>query len=104
MAKIKLEIVRELQIEEFHKIKIESCTAYYNGTNEVIVVGEISALSIDKDYVEVHVIIYDDAGDIMSRQYTNWGSFGLRQSFEIECDISDFDCKPIKVKVFPSKQ
>ena len=104
MAKTKLVVSRDSEIEALTKVRVESGSAYYNvDDNEVIVLGELSALSVDKGYVEVHVIIYDSDGDIMARDYANWVEFGLRQSFELTLDVSEFSEKPEKVKIFPSK-
>ena len=103
MPKKKLEIVRDLQMEALTKIRVESCVAYLDDDHQVCIVGEVSAFSVDDNYAEVQVVVYDSDGDIMSRDYSNWGAFGLRQYFDLQIDVSEFEANPVKVKVFPSK-
>ena len=103
MAKTKLEVMRNLAVEDSCGLVIESCAAYYDNDNEsVTVVGELTAKQKHSSYVTVQAVIYDTDGDILARKYTNWSSFGLMQSFDIDFDLSDYDQKPKKVKVYPS--
>ncbi|TWU60402.1 hypothetical protein Poly51_06780 [Rubripirellula tenax] len=84
-------------------IKLEACAAYYNGDDEIRILGEAvtaNGKSIE-DYREMQAVAYDADGDIIGRSYTNWGSFQIRQSFEIYID--ELPCDPVRVRVFPSK-
>jgi len=90
-------------MESLAGMSFEACAAYYDGDEEVRVIGEaVSANSKPiQDYHEIKVVVYDAEGDILGRDYTNWTSFQLRQSFEIE--VMNLPGVPTRVRVFPSR-
>lgn len=67
------------------------------------VVGEIVASNAKPldDYREVQVAVYDEEGNILGREFENWGEFGIRQTFEVE--MEDLPGVPFRVKAFTSK-
>lgn len=104
MTRVKLEVVRNLDVENDCGLCIESCSAYYTSEEQSIkIIGEITAKKKISDYVEVQVVVYDMDGELMAREYCNWRSFGLLQSFDLESDLSGFEQTPKKVKIYPSK-
>ena len=98
----KLPVHRDQDMEKITGLSFDACAAYYDGV-EVRVVGEVVTRDSRPiaDYREVQVVIYDEEGDILGRNYTNWTEFQIRQSFEVE--IEDLPGVPYRVKVFPSK-
>jgi len=104
MAKKKILIERNEQMEKITGVKVDGCSAYYDNEKNISVFGELSAISqsyID-EYKEIQFVVYDSNGDIIARHYTNWSEFGLMQSFEFIEDLSDFEDEPVKIKVYPS--
>ncbi len=103
-SKTKLTIQRDEYAESVAGIEVESCTAYYD-ESIIKVLGEVSSLSGRSiaQYREVHIIIYDNYGDILARKYSNWSHFGVRQSFALELRNEDPDFAPVRAKVFPTK-
>lgn len=104
MPRIKIPIERDEQMEEINEVKLTSCTAYYDESGLIKVLGELASTTGDpiEDYREVQVVVYDADGDILGREYTNWSEFGLRQSFEIKVKNEDTSLQPDRVKVFPA--
>lgn len=104
MAKKKIKIEQNEQMEKHTGIKIDACSAYYDSENTISIFGELSAInqSYIDEYKEIQFVAYDSNGEIIARNYTNWAEFGLMQSFELIEDLSDFETEPVKIKVYPS--
>lgn len=99
----KIPVQIDKDMERLSGIKLEACAAYFDGDAAVRILGEVVTVSGKpiKDYREVQAVVYDADGDILGRDYTNWGSFQLRQSFELIID--DLPSTPARVRVFPSQ-
>ncbi|MCU0490697.1 MAG: DnaJ domain-containing protein [Chloroflexaceae bacterium] len=101
--KQRLPVERDALAEDLHSIILESCTAYYQNTL-ITVLGELAAISIDPvtRYKEVHILVYDEFGDVLARSRGCWGPFGARQSFEVQMENALPAHAPVRVKVFPA--
>lgn len=102
MARCKIPCERDTAMEQHHKVCVETCTGYLYDDGRVKIMGELTASNntpID-EYREVQVILYDEDGDIVGRDYTNWTDFGLRQSFEFE--FGDIEEAIAKIKAYPA--
>lgn len=102
MARRKIPCERDTAVEQHVKVCVETCTAYLYDDGRVKIIGELIASegrSINS-YREVQIILYDDEGDIVGRNYTNWMEFGLRQSFEFEFD--ELEGNVAKIKTYPA--
>ena len=99
----KLPILVDKKMEALSGISFEACAAYFDEVEGVRVLGEVVTASGEpiKDYREIQVVVYDENGDILGREYTNWTSFQLRQSFEIQ--VLELHAVPARVRVFPSR-
>lgn len=106
MSQRKLPVVREEEMEGLCGVSIESASAFYDDdSGNLAVIGELVASSgvLKDEYREVHVVVHDVDGDVVGRDYSNWGSFGFRQSFELSFDESDdLYGTPSSVRVFPA--
>lgn len=100
----KLVVERDHQIERMTGLLVDTCTAFVNGEGSLRVYGEVCTANSAplSAYREIQFVVLDADGDIIHRDYTNWASFGLRQSFEMEVETSDLPSVPVKVKVYPS--
>ena len=99
----KLAVRRDERMEGLSGLRILACSAFHYEEDEVIkVIGELTTLNGDvvREYRELHVLAYDDAGEVVGRGLTNWSAFGLRQSFEIEVD--DIQGAPAAITIYPS--
>lgn len=104
MARIKLSIERDEEMERLSKLRLDACTAYLIDSSSITVMGELvsTAPTPQETYKEIQIIVFDKDGDIASREYTNWTSFGLRQSFQIDIELIEFHSENYTVKAYPS--
>ena len=49
------------------------------------VLGEVVSASAKpiQDYRAIQVVVYDENGDMLGREYTNWDSFQMRQTSNV---------------------
>ena len=99
-----LTIVRDLDSESDTGVQIVSVESWVIEGGAVTIVGELETISGKKldDYRELQFVVYDAADKILGRGYTNFGSFGRRQTFDEEVSELRPGGRPAKVRVFPT--
>ena len=99
-----LTIVRDLDSERDTGVQIVSVESWVIEGGAVTIVGELETISGKKldDYRELQFVVYDAADKILGRGYTNFGSFGRRQTFDEEVSELRPGGRPAKVRVFPT--
>ena len=99
-----LTIVRDLDSERDTGVQIVSVESWVIEGGAVTIVGELETISGKKldDYRELQFVVYDAADKILGRGYTNFGSFGRRQTFDAEVSELRPGGRPAKVRVFPT--
>ena len=101
-----LEIERDMTAESESGIAISAATATLQDDSTVLIIGEIEATGGRRigDYRTLQVLVYDAAGKVWGRDYTNWSEFGRRQSFEVEVSNERSRSTPTRVKLFPTTE
>ena len=99
-----LAIERDTVAESDSGILISAASATMHDDSTILVLAELEANGGRRiaEYRELQVLVYDAAGKVWGRAYTNWGEFGRRQSLELEVRSTRVRAAPVRVKLFPT--
>ena len=85
-------------------LSIAAASATVQDATTVLILFELVSTDGHRisDYRELQALVYDAAGRVWGRAYTNWSEFGRRQSDEIEVQNERAREAPARVKLFPA--
>ncbi|MDK2973531.1 MAG: hypothetical protein PWP23_3286 [Candidatus Sumerlaeota bacterium] len=101
---IMLEVKRDEACENLAGIQIEGCSAIWDGKKKVEVIGEAAAKQgTVRGSVALQITVYGGQNQIIGRSEEWIMSFGLRQSFEVLCELKTEGIDPTSIRIFPTK-